>query len=125
MTTATATATKYRKFNHWAEVKKLAEEIGVPFYKQSDRYMMKSHGIGFEKPSTRFSKDDSFDYIEISGFIRVYFENSDYMARTINRLSWENFELKVQLWAAKNNVKVEITKRTDAWHHNAFRIVEG
>jgi len=120
---ATATATKYRKFNHWAEVKKLAEEIGVQFYKKSDRY--NNHGIGFEKPSTRFNDDESFDHILIVGYISSYPDINEYMARTINTLSWENFELKVQLWAAKNNVQIEITKKKDMWGGNTLRIVEG
>lgn len=118
----TATATKYRKFNHWAEVKKLAEEIGVSFYKQSDRY--NDNGIGFEKPSTRFANDESFDHILIVGYTRAYSNINEYMAQTINKLSWENFELKVQLWAVKNNVKVEIEKKQDMWGSNKLRIVE-
>lgn len=106
MTTATNTTKQYRKFNHWMEVKKIAEEIGVPYYKKESRY--RDNGTGLEKPATYARFDDGeFDYIKVVGFERVAPDNQ-YMADRVRKLAWENFQMKVELWALKNNIQYEL-----------------
>jgi hypothetical protein len=108
MATATAEVTKqYRNFHHWQEVKNLAEAVGVPYYRKDDRY--RDNGIGFEKPGTWAKYDGGvFNKIMIRGNANLGWNQNEIMRMRISSLVMENFKLKLELWAVKNNVNYEL-----------------
>lgn len=100
---ATEATKEFQSFSSWQSVRKLANEIGVKFYSaQSSAYDI-SNGMGLEW--NRFWNDR----IDVRGYTRTYGDN-DYMRSTVYKFERENFELKIQLWAVKNNVEVVIVK---------------
>lgn len=106
MTTATATATEYKTFT-WQAVRKLAGEIGVPFYSNSSYSI--SDGIGLK--ADRFSEDRIYVY----GYERSYSDVNQFMSDRIQSLAKQNFMLKLELWALKNHVQFEIHERKHSY----------
>jgi hypothetical protein len=101
MTTATMQdkeiVTEYQEFT-WQAIEKIADAIGVCYYKDKDRYH--NHGKGL----TRSRSDKSL--ICFAGGIDVYGDN-DYTKGMALRYHREAFFLKIELYCLKNNLKYE------------------
>lgn len=104
MTTAIATKneTTYAEFS-WQGVRKIAKEIGVPFY--SDSTYGKTDGLGLH--ADRFDKTR----IQVTGYYRA--GDNEYTGRIIKNLDHQNFMLKLELWALKNNIQYVYEKRSE------------
>jgi hypothetical protein len=87
---------QYETFT-WQAIEKLAKAIGVPYYKDKDRYS-RNYGRGF----TRSSYDKTL--IQFAGGIDVYGDNQ-YTKETALRYHREAFYLKIELYCLKNNLK--------------------
>lgn len=97
------TTTEYVTFSTWQSVRKLANEIGVPFY--SSQTYRNDKGVGLKWD--RFSNNS----VDVVGYVSTYGDN-EYMRRTVSHLAHENFMLKLELWAAKNNMEFKYVKNT-------------
>lgn len=106
MTVATEVKTEYKTFT-WQGIRKLAGEIGVPFYSNSSYSI--SNGIGLK--ADRFNEDRIYVY----GYERSYSDVNQYMSDKIQNLAKQNFMLKLELWALKNNVQFEIKERKHSY----------
>ena len=106
MTTATIekqdTAVEYQEFT-WQAIEKMAEAIGVRYYKDKDRYH--NYGKGFTR-----SRDDK-TLIRFAGRIDVYGDNQ-YTKETALRYHNEAFFLKIELYCLKNNLKYVLVEET-------------
>lgn len=109
--TATAVEAKTYKTFTWQAISKIADEIGVRFYSASTYSVDK--GIGLR--AYRYDKS----LIVIDGYERVYTTN-EWTQRRFHTLVEENFKLKLELWALKNDVKIEFLPDSE-WK---FRIVD-
>lgn len=105
------TKTEYVSFETWQSVRKLANEIGVPFY--SAQTYSKNNGIGLKWD--RFTHDR----IDVAGYLPTYGDN-DYMRRTVSRLAKEKFMLQLELWALKNNMEFVYVKRPEGTFYNDY-----
>ena len=61
------------------------------------------------------------DRIDVVGYTKTY-GNNDYMNRKIYDFEIENFKLKFELWATKNNVSYVFTN-TNGYSHAYIQIV--
>jgi hypothetical protein len=106
MTTATIekqdTAVEYQEFT-WQAIEKMADAIGVRYYKDKDRYH--NYGRGFTR-----SRDDK-TLIRFAGRIDVYGDNQ-YTKETALRYHNEAFFLKIELYCLKNNLKYVLVEET-------------
>jgi hypothetical protein len=106
MTTATIekqeTAVKYQEFT-WQAIEKMADAIGVRYYKDKDRYH--NYGRGF----TRSRSDKTL--IRFAGGIDVYGDNQ-YTKETALRYHKEAFFLRIELYCLKNNLKYVLVEET-------------
>ena len=106
MTTATIekqdTAVEYQEFT-WQAIEKMADAIGVRYYKDKDRYH--NYGRGF----TRSRSDKTL--IRFAGGIDVYGDNQ-YTKETALRYHNEAFFLKIELYCLKNNLKYVLVEET-------------
>jgi hypothetical protein len=106
MTTATIekqdTAVEYQEFT-WQAIEKMADAIGVRYYKDKDRYH--NYGRGF----TRSRSDKTL--IRFAGRIDVYGDNQ-YTKETALRYHNEAFFLKIELYCLKNNLKYVLVEET-------------
>jgi hypothetical protein len=106
MTTATIekqeTAVEYQEFT-WQAIEKMADAIGVRYYKDKDRYH--NYGRGF----TRSRNDKTL--IRFAGRIDVYGDNQ-YTKETALRYHNEAFFLKIELYCLKNNLKYVLVEET-------------
>ena len=108
----TATMQNYKSVT-WQNIKKIADEMNVPFYKQTERYI--DNGLGLAQSHMDDTK------IIIRGYQRAH-SNNEWTNNLVGRLSHENFMLKLELWAIKNNVKFEYVE-AGQWKDAYFRIV--
>ncbi len=115
MTVATEVTTEYKTFT-WQAVRKLAEEIGVPFYSNSS--FSTDKGIGLK--ADRYNPER----INVVGWERSFSEINEYMSHKIQRLSKENFMLKLQVWALTNNVKYEVVETNGFYHKHQYLMIE-
>ena len=101
MTTATIekqeTVVEYQEFT-WQAIEKMANAVGVRYYKDSARTYDLSHGRGFGR-----SRSDK-TLIGFTGWIDVYGDN-DYTKQNALRYHKEAFFLKIELYCLKNNLK--------------------
>jgi hypothetical protein len=101
MTTATIekqnTAVEYQEFT-WQAIEKMADAIGVRYYKDKDRYH--NYGRGFSR-----SRSDK-TLIRFAGGIDVYGDNNHTRGMAL-RYHREAFFLKIELYCLKNNLKYE------------------
>lgn len=95
--------TEFISFTTWQSVRKLANEIGVPFY--SSQTYRENDGIGLKWD--RFSHDR----IDVAGYVNTYGDNN-YMRSMVSSLSNQNFMLKLELWALKNNMEFKYVTTT-------------
>ena len=106
MTTATIekqeTAVKYQEFT-WQAIEKMADAIGVHYYKDKDRFH--NHGKGFSR-----SRSDK-TLIRFAGGIDVYGDNQ-YTKETALRYHKEAFFLRIELYCLKNNLKYVLVEET-------------
>lgn len=119
MTTATITrnSTGYKVMKSQA-VTKLAEELGVALYTESTQYNRNGYGIRMT-PLNRGYGDQTKVIIEAN--FSVYGDNQ-YMRSQVGTMAKENFLLKLELWALKNNVQYVVT---DKQYDFYFQIIEG
>jgi hypothetical protein len=107
MTTATIekqeTAVEYQEFT-WQAIEKMADAIGVRYYKDKDRYRWNG-GRGF----TRARHDKTL--IKFAGGIDVYGDNQ-YTKETALRYHKEAFFLRIELYCLKNNLKYVLVEET-------------
>ena len=123
VTATTETKKEYRRFHHWQEVKNLADAVGVPYYKKSDRF--RDRGIGFEKPGTWNKYDGGvFTKIMIRGNSGIGWNESEWVRSRINTMALENLKLKLELWALKNGVTYELHIDNKDYWNSYLRIVE-
>lgn len=87
---------EYQKYT-WQAIEKLAKAIGVPYYKDKDRYRSMSRGRGFGRNTIP-------TLIPFTGWIDVYGDN-DYTKQNALRYHKEAFFLKIELYCLKNNLK--------------------
>lgn len=111
MTTATIEATTEftAETFTWQAIKALAKKANVPFYSAST--FRTDSGIGFS--ASRWNPDR----IIIAGYLSTYGDN-EYMKRTVGKLSYENFMLKMELFFLKNNIAYEYipaVKNENSW----------
>lgn len=98
MTTATLEKKTYKTFT-WQAVKKIAEQMNVEFYSYSS--YSTNNGLGLRL--------DSYDKTEIhvTGYERCHTDN-DWTRRRFHTIAFENFQLKLELWAIKNGITYEL-----------------
>jgi len=88
---------QYETFT-WQAIEKMANAVGVPYFKDSARSYDLSRGRGFGR-----SRSDK-TLIGFTGWIDVYGEN-DYTKQCALRYHKEAFFLKIELYCLKNNLK--------------------
>lgn len=108
MATATLETTKEFQSFTWQALKKLTEEIGVQFYNEQTQYQR--NGYGLRVRGGRWG-DDTKLIIE-SNLGLAYRHDTEWSDRRIAELSRQNFLMKVELWALKNNVEYVYTPAT-------------
>lgn len=96
------TAVEYQEFT-WQAIEKMANAIGVRYYKDKDHYH--NYGRGF----TRSRNDKTL--IRFAGRIDVYGDNQ-YTKETALRYHNEAFFLKIELYCLKNNLKYVLVEET-------------
>lgn len=103
----------------WQQVKKMADAIGVTFYTTETQYRSNGYGIRATNENRGFGDTTK---IIVEGNERAYSDN-DYTNRRLYTLANENFKMKLQLWALKNNVEYVYTEATDS-RDSYFQIVK-
>jgi hypothetical protein len=103
----------------WQQVKKMADAIGVTFYTTETQY--RSNGFGIRATNENRGFGDTTKII-VEGNERSYSDN-DYTNRRLYTLANENFKMKLELWALKNNVQYVYTQSTDS-RDSYFQIVK-
>lgn len=101
-----------------AAVEKLAKELGVSTYTESTQYNRYGYGIRMT-PKNRGFGDQTQIIVEPNE--SIYGQN-DYMNRRLGTLARENFMMKLELWALKNNVQYKVTGERYSFY---FQIIEG
>lgn len=119
MTTATIEATKEFKSFTWQALKKLTQEIGVQFYNEQTQYQRNGYGL---RVRTGRWADDTKLIIE-SNLGLAYRHDTEWSDRRIAELSRQNFLMKIELWALKNNVEYVYTPATTN-HQGYIQIVK-
>ena len=119
MATATVEATKEFKSFTWQELKKLTQEIGVQFYNEQTQYQR--NGYGLRVRGGRWG-DDTKLIIE-ANLNLAYRHNTEWADSRIAELSRQNFLMKVELWALKNNVEYVYTPAIN-YNHGYIQIVK-
>lgn len=116
MTTATVETKTYKTFT-WQAVKKMADAMGVQFYSHSSHYIDKGLGLKLGYYDKKL--------IHIEGYERTHGDN-EYTRDRVRTLGYENFMLKLELWALKNGITYEIKeiKRSYGGVDLELRIVE-
>jgi len=114
MTTATLEATKEFQSFTWQALKKLTQEMGVRFYNTETQYQR--NGYGLRVCGGRWGDDTK---LIIEANVNTLGRHDTWWADSqIGELSRQNFLMKVELWALKNNVKyvyTPATKNTDSY----------
>lgn len=110
MTTSTITRnsnTTGFKVMTWQAVEKMAQEMGVFYYTESNQYRRNGYGIKATPKDRGFGDQTRIEIITDAPLApREYtFINSQ-----IGKMATENFLLKLELWALKNGVKYIITE---------------
>lgn len=121
MTTATIernSDTKGFKVMKAAAVEKLASELGVASYTEKTQYNRNGYGIRMT-PKNRGFGDQTKILIEAN--ISLYGDN-DYMRNIAATMAKENFMMKLELWALKNNVEYVVVEQR---YESYFQIIEG
>ena len=119
MTTATITRNSIGyKVMTWQSVEKLAAEIGVVAYKESNQYSRNGYGIRITPKNHGFG-DQTQIIIEAN---EGYYGDNKYMSQRVGTLAKQNFMLKLELWALKNNVQYKVTDERYSFY---FQIIEG
>jgi hypothetical protein len=103
----------------WQQVKKMADAIGVTFYTTETQYRSNGYGIRATNENRGFGDTTK---IIVEGNERAYGDN-DYTNRRLYTLANENFKMKLQLWALKNNVEYVYTEATHS-RDSYFQIVK-
>lgn len=101
-----------------AAVEKLANELGVTSYTESTQYNRNGYGIRMT-PKNRGFGDQTQIIIEPNESV---YGGNDYMNRRVGTLAKENFMMKLELWALKNNVQYKVTQERYSFY---FQIIEG
>lgn len=101
----------------WQAIEKMAREIGVTYYKESNQYSRNGYGIMATGKNYGFGDQTKIQIIS------DHFNNRDaqYLSDRANRFAHENFMLKLELWALKNNIKYVINEESYRW---TIQIVE-
>jgi len=89
----------------WQAVQKMAEQIGVSFYNEKTQYRRNGYGLRATNMNRGFG-DTTRIIIEAN---ESSIEGNDYANRRLHNLAYNNFMLKLELWALKNNVKYVVT----------------
>jgi hypothetical protein len=98
-------------------VEKLAEQLGVQYYTEKTQYNRNGYGIRMT-PLNRGFGDQTKIIIEANQ--GLYGDNT-YMRTTVAKMAHENFLMKLELWALKNNVQYVVTNEDR--HHYYFQII--
>lgn len=104
MTTATTTTTF--KTMTWQAVEKMATEMGVTYYKESNQYRRNGYGIKATAKNRGYNDQTRIEII----FDAPTTQNNDFLNSRIRRMATENFMMKLELWAIKNNVQYIVTE---------------
>jgi hypothetical protein len=121
MTTATYTRnsnTTGMKVMTWQSVQKIAQEMGVFYYNEDNQYRRNGYGIKATPKNYGFGDLTRIEIITDSPSVR----DNDYINHAIGRMAAQNFMLKLELWALKNNVKYLVTESS---HRSYIQIIEG
>ena len=114
MNTATIKATKQFQSFTWQALKKLTQEMGVRFYNTETQYQR--NGYGLRVSGGRWGDDTK---LIIEANVSTLGRHDTWWADSqIRELSRQNFLMKVELWALKNNVEyvyTPATKSTDGY----------
>lgn len=108
MTTATIEATKEFQSFTWQALKKMTKEIGVEFYNTETQYQR--NGYGLRVYGGRWG-DDTKLIIE-ANLNLAWRHDTRWTDTKIAELSHQNFLMKIELWALKNNVEYVYTPAT-------------
>lgn len=123
MTTATYTRnsnTTGMKVMTWQAVEKMAKEMGVTYYTESDQYRRNGYGIKATPKNHGFGDLTRIEIIYDAPTAPIEFT---FLNSRIGSMAKENFMLKLELWALKNNVQY-VVNTTDSYR--AFiQIIEG
>jgi hypothetical protein len=103
----------------WQQVKKMADAIGVAFYTTETQYRHNGYGIRATNENHGFGDTTQ---IIVEANERAYSDN-DYTNRRLYVLANENFKMKLELWALKNNVQYVYTEAT-GYRNVYFQIVK-
>lgn len=121
MTTATTTRnsnTTGMKVMTWQAVQKIAQEMGVTFYNEDNQYRRNGYGIKATPKNYGFGDLTRITIISDAPSVRL----NDYINSAIYAIAKQNFMLKLELWALKNNVQYKVTEDS---YRAYFQIIEG
>lgn len=110
MTTATTTRNSNTvgfKVMKWQAVEKMATEMGVTYYTESDRYRRNGYGILATGLNRGFGDQTRIEIITDAPLAPREYEFINFR---IGRMATENFMMKLELWALKNNIKYLVTE---------------
>jgi hypothetical protein len=108
MNTATMKATKQFQSFTWQALKKLTKEIGVQFYNKETQYHRNGYGL---RVSGGRWEDDTKLVIEPNLSLASR-HDTQWLDMKIAELSHQNFLMKIELWALKNNVEYVYTPKS-------------
>ena len=101
----------------WQAVQKMADQIGVSFYNEKTQYRRNGYGLRATNMNRGFG-DTTRIIIEANESV---IEGNSYATNRMHNLAYNNFMLKLELWALKNNIKYVVT----SGHYNLyFQIVK-
>lgn len=120
MTTSTITRnsnTTGFKVMTWQTVQKMAQEMGVTYYTEADQYRRNGYGIKATAKNRGFG---DLTRIEIITDAPLAPREYTFLNSRIGTMATENFLLKLELWALKNNIKYIITESN---YRSYFQII--
>lgn len=110
MNATVETTTEFQSFT-WQALKKLTKEIGVEFYNDQTQY--DRNGYGLRVRGGRWGDDTK---LIIEGNLNLAYRYDTRNTDTkIANLSKQNFLMKIELWALKNNVEYVYTPAKDGY----------
>tara|TARA_R110000822_G_scaffold74794_3_gene179652 strand:+ start:182 stop:559 length:378 start_codon:yes stop_codon:yes gene_type:complete len=89
----------------WQAVQKMADQMGVRFYNEKTQYRYNGYGIRATSSNRGFG-DTTRIIIEAN---ESPVKGNEFLNHRVRTLAFDNFLLKLELWALKNNVKYVVT----------------
>lgn len=110
-TTTRNSNTTGMKVMTWQAVAKMADQMGVTYYTEKDQYRRNGYGIMATPLNRGFGDQTKIEIIFDSPSAPNEYT---YLNSRIGSMAKENFMLKLELWALKNNIKY-VVNTTDSY----------